>query len=146
MKIITEQYYNNLVDAIIKEQEKQAEKLDQAFIGISQSELHNEIQKRIGEAWRLKRDKPVKFSKSDINSVANSRFYRKTGIKLLMILAIVILVNAIAVNNLHFFSVNVGYGIYAVAAILFVFIYSRQQGKVRKQLWREIGREESDEV
>ena len=87
-----------------------------------------------------------KFSKSDINAVANSRFYKLMGLKLLLGLAVAILVVAAIVNYVEGFPMWVAWVLYAIEALTFVYIYSKGQAKIRRQLWHELGRNENDEV
>jgi len=145
MKIINEQHLNTLVASIIAEKEKQAETIHQTFTGITQDDLFKEIEARLGGKWALKKEKPIKFSKDDINAVANSRFYRKTGIKLLMLVVIALLAFSILTNNFRILPINVYYGLCAGLAVGFVYLYSRKQSKARKELWKEIGREEIED-
>ena len=148
MKFINQQYYNSVVAGILKEKEKQAELLGQSFIGLSGDELAREVSDHLGEAWSIKAEKPMKFSKSDINAVANARFYRKTGVKLLMGLLIIVLTIAVAVKwipNMTELHYNIYITLCGVIALVFIYVYSRKQSKVRKELWRQLGREESEE-
>ena len=146
MKVITEQAYQNIVDTILKEKEKQSDGMGQKFQGISSVALQDAVTHFIGDTWVVRRDPKVKFTKSDINAVANSRFYKATGIKLLLALAAAILVVAVLVNTFEGFPVGLAYGLFAAEAIAFVWQYSKRQSKVRKQLWHELGRDENDEV
>lgn len=151
MKIITEQYFNSIVEGIIKEKEKQADQAKQPFIGLSSDELWGEIGRQLevqpGEKWMVKRQ-PMKFTKQDINAVASGRFYRKTGVQLLMALVIILLAMSVAVRYIPDIT-SLGYNIYytlcGLVGLGFIYIYSRKQAKVRKELWRQLGREETKE-
>lgn len=145
MKIITEQHFSNLVDGVIREKEKLAEKQHEVFTGVSQDDLIDEVAVKVGGKFMVKRENPVRFSKDDINAVANNRFYRKTGLKILMGAIIILLALSMLVNYLQVIHPYVYYGLCGVTAIVFVYIYSSKQAKARKELWREIGREEIGE-
>jgi Ca2+/Na+ antiporter len=86
---------------------------------------------------RPKFDRP-KFEKDDINAVANSRFFRKSGQRYLMLLAIVIMGLAIVTNTLQLIPYPVYYGAIVVSAIVFVYFYAKRQREVRKELWKSI--------
>ena len=146
MKVITEQSYQSIVDTIIREEERLAEKASIPFSGISHIKLEGKVRERIGDDWTIRRDPKVKFSKSDINAVANSRFYKLMGLKLLLGLAVAILVVAAIVNYVEGFPMWVAWVLYAIEALTFVYIYSKGQAKIRRQLWHELGRNENDEV
>ena len=147
MKFITVQHYNSIVKGILKEKERQAEALHQEFSGLTSDELKKEVDNHIGDGWALKKEEAVKFSKSDINAVAGARFFRQTGRSLLMGLAIVVLGLAVAVKYMPIVMTELYYTIYyaliGLATIGFLYVYTRKQSKVRKELWRQIGREES---
>lgn len=145
MKFITVQHYNSVVESILKEKEKQAELLHQAFTGITAGELQKELDNHFGGMWTIKKEESVKFSKADINAVAGARFFKGTGRSLLMGLAIIILLLSIGVKYipdataLHY---NIYYALCGVIALVFIYIYSHKQAKVRKELWHKLGRHE----
>jgi len=148
VKVITEQYYQDLVSSIIKEKRKVAEKLGQPFLGVSQEELREAVKVRVGESCMITKEESVKFSRSDINAVASARYFRRGGISLIMGLVIVLLLLAIVVKSVVVMTplyYNIYYALCGLIAIGFLYIYSRQQAKVRKELWQQLGREEAEE-
>lgn len=148
MKTITEQYLNTLSVNIIKESEKQAELLGNSFNGLTGDQLYQAIKGHLGGEFIVKPEQQVKFSRYDINAVANSRFYRKSGQQLLMGLAIVVLLLVMAIRyipNMTALGYNISYTVCGAIALVFVFVYSRKQSRARKELWRQLGREEKDE-
>lgn len=146
MKTITEQTHRQAVDAILKERERLCAVRNETFRGMTSEEIQGELLNRFGGTYLVQRDRNIKFTKSDINAVANSRFYRKTGIKYLLGLGIILLIVAMLVNTFSVVPLIAGYSICAVVAIGFVYFYQRGQSKMRKELWNELGREESDEL
>jgi len=147
MKVITEQYFQDLVNGIIKEKKATAGKLDKPFRGISQDELCEAVTARIGEPWVVNKEESIKFSRSDINAVASARYFRKGGISLIMGLVILLLVLAIVVKSVVVMTplyYNLYYAFCGLIAIGFLYIYSRKQAKVRKELWQKLGREEAE--
>lgn len=147
MKLITLEHYNSAVEAIVKEKERQAEKLGQAFEGIDAGELKRELDKHFGTDWGIKKEESVRFTKADINAVASARFFRKTGVTLLMSLLIVLVTLALAVKSLVVMTplyYNLYYTACGVIAIGFIWVYSRKQAKVRKELWRQMGRDNTE--
>lgn len=148
MKYITVQHYNSIVESILKEKEKEAERRKLPFVGLSADELRREVDNHLGGTWTIKREDAVKFSKADINAVAGARFYRKTGLQLLMVMVIIILALSAGVRyipNMIVLYYNLFYTLCGIIALVFIYIYSHKQAKVRKELWRQIGREESEE-
>jgi len=148
MKTITERQYNELVDIILKEREKQAGKTSQPFNGVDCDELQRGITNRLGDSWRITSEQPMKFTKADISAVANARYFRKSGITLLMGLLIIMLLLSIAVKSfvvmipLYY---NLYYTVVGLIALAFIWVYSRGQSKIRKELWRQLGRGETKE-
>lgn len=148
MKVITEKYHQDLVDSILKEKRKVAEKLGKPFRGITPDELQEAINVRVGGQWSLTNEEAVKFSRSDINAVASARYFRRGGITMIMGLVIMLLLLAIAVKSVVIMTplyYNLYYTLCGVIAIGFLYIYSRKQSKVRKALWQQLGREEAEE-
>ncbi len=146
MKTITEQHYNSIVEAIIKEKEKQAESANLPFIGMTPDELRHEVNCYLGtNEWLVKRN-PPKFDRKDISAVASARFFRKTGISLFMGVIIAILVLSIGIRyvNMTPLYYNLCYTFIGLLALGFIYVYSKMQGKVRRELWRQLGREEID--
>lgn len=147
MKLITAQHYHSVVESILKEKERQAESLGQSFIGLSADELQREVDNHLGGAWSIKKEESVKFNKADINAVASARFFRKTGVTLLMGLVIILVAFALVVKSISIMTplyYNIYYTVCGILTVVFLYIYSRKQSKVRKALWRQIGREEKD--
>ena len=148
MKVITEQYYHSVVIGILKEREKQIEKLGQPFDGLTADDLSREVENIIGGKWKIKREQSVKFSKADINAVAGARFFKETGQRILMVVAIIILGLSVVVRYIPSMTslyYNIYYTIVGIVALVFIYVYSRKQSKVRKELWRKLGREEAEE-
>jgi len=146
MKIITERQYGEIVLNIIKERKKKAEKTSQSFNGVDGDDLNEEVTRHLGDEWMVTNEQPVKFTRGDINAVAGARYFRKGGITLVMGLLIIQLLLAIVVRSFIIMT-PLGYNLYYVLcgliALGFILIYSRQQSKIRRELWRELGREES---
>lgn len=148
MKVITEQYFNNLVISIVKQKEKLAEQQHVSFTGLTNDELWKEINNCLGNQWTVEKDRQVKFTKADINAVASARFYRKSGIQLLMGMSIIVLALAVIfknIPNMTMVGYNIFYTLIGAIVLCFLYIYSRKASKVRKELWRQIGRDESEE-
>lgn len=139
MKGVSSPQLEAVIENIMADKEKQAKVLGQPFIGVTSVEVLSELNKRMGSDWILRKEQPMKFTKEDINAVANSRFYRKTGLKLLMLLAIVIL----GLSSMSTWAPNLippyaYYGLYAGAAMLVFWQYAKKQRQVRKELWKSI--------
>lgn len=80
----------------------------------------------------------IKFDKADISAVASNRFFRRAGIKLLLIWAAVTLVITMASNYTHAIPEAVSFCLLAITAIVFVYLYSKKQTEVRVKLWENI--------
>jgi hypothetical protein len=96
------------------------------------------LHKYFGDNWTLTKTPPVKFTKDDINAVANGRFYRKTGIKMLLVFAIVVLGIYILMTVFTSIAPVMWFSIYGLVGIFFMYLYSRKQREVRKELWKGI--------
>ncbi len=83
---------------------------------------------------------------SDIDAVANSRFFKKSGQRYLMLLAIVIMGLAILTIGIPLLSIPplitppIYYILVAIAAVIFVYVYGKRQRQAKKEL-REVIKE-----
>ena len=137
-KFVSLQQFDSHVDNITADKMEQAKLLGQPFNGVSSDELFEEIKERVGGDWVLKKEEPFKFTKDDINAVANSRFYRKVGLKILMLWAIVILVLIQAVYWLPSVPIYVYYALCLLATVGFLAWYTKKQRESRQSFWKEI--------
>jgi len=147
MKIIAEQYYHALVDEILKEKQQQAHSTKQPFVGVTDDELQNEIGKRLGHPWAVEIRK-VTLSVKDVNALAGARFFQETGRTLLMVLAIVILALSVGVKyipNMTALYYNIYYTLCGVIALIFIYVYSRKQAKIRKEFKWKYGVRDTEE-
>jgi hypothetical protein len=112
---------------------------------VSGDAVLSNLHKHFGDNWTLTKTPPIKFTKDDINAVANGRFYRKTGIKLLMLFAIAVLGIYIMSSALNTVSPIIWASVYAIVAIYFMYVYAKKQREVRKELWKGIKGEGSQE-
>ena len=80
----------------------------------------------------------VRLDKDDINAVANSRFYRRVGARYLLGLAAVVVAITLLKNWWFGMPFPVAYGLYGISGLVFFMLYSRNQGKKRAELWKEI--------
>ncbi len=134
MKTITEGQLESVIENIMSDKEKQAEVTGIPFIGVSQDEVISEILKRIGSDWVVNKDEPFRLSREDAATIANSRFYRKSGIKLIMGLAIYVLTIAILTMTAKFINPYIYYILCGVGAVGFVYLYSKKQKDYRAEL------------
>ncbi|MDD4876768.1 MAG: hypothetical protein PHQ86_06555 [Dehalococcoidales bacterium] len=147
MKIIAEQYYYALVDEILKEKQQQAHVSSQPFIGVTDEELQNEIGKRLGKPWAVEIRK-VTLSVKDVNALAGARFFAETGRSLLMALAIIILALSVGVKyipNMTALYYNLYYTLCGAVALIFIYIYSHKQAKIRKEFKWKYGVRDTEE-
>lgn len=148
MRSVTVHTYNSAVETIVREKEKEAEKSHIPFMGVPADELRQALDNYFGEAWIVKKEETIKFTKADINAVASARFFKSTGRTLLLGLAVILLSLAVAVRYIPYMSAlyyNIYYTICGAIALAFIYIYSRKQAKVRKTLWKQLGREETED-
>jgi hypothetical protein len=138
MKTITAQQLEGVIENIIHDKEEQAKLRKETFTGITENEVIDGIVKRLGVDWVLVKEPPLKLSKDDLNAVANSRFYRKTGGKLLMGLAIIVLGLAILTLTVPLIPPKIYYVVITLVAVGFVYMYSKKQREARKELWTGI--------
>ena len=136
---ITRDYLENAIGDILEEKEKQADSAKLPFDGVRQADLVQELNQRIGTAdWVIKKEQPFKFTKRDIDAIANSRFYRKSGMKILMLWAIAILVLLQAIVWFPFLPIYIYYAMLCVATVGFVGLYNKKQRESRRELWKGI--------
>lgn len=87
---------------------------------------------------KVKQDDDIKFDKNDIAAVANARFFRKAGLKLLLGWAFVTLLITMVHNYSGVVPIYVTYTLLAGSAIIFVYLYSKKQTEVRVRLWAKM--------
>lgn len=149
MRLISLQQIETLLSNIVGDREKESQQANEKFAGVTAKEVFDELRQRIGEDWALKK-MPYKFTREDINAIANSRFYRRAGMKILMIWAIVILVLIQAANFLPGVPIVVLYALMAVSSVGFLYYFSKKQKESRQEMWRDlegdIGQSHDEEV
>jgi uncharacterized membrane protein YuzA (DUF378 family) len=146
MKIIADKFFSVLVEDIISEKREYCDTNHLQFKGISSKELNDEIEKRLGKEWAID-DSTRHLLKSDVNAIANARFFRQTGQRMLMIMAIVVLGLAVVARFIPMTALyaNIYYTIVGLVALGFIWIYSKKQAKVRKELRWKMGVRDTDE-
>jgi hypothetical protein len=87
-----------------------------------------------------KPDDSITFDKHDIAAVANARYFKRGGIKLLLIWAAVTLVIVMITNYTGIIPVSIAYILLFIEAIVFVYLYSKKQTEMRVKLWENIER------
>ncbi len=138
MRKVTIQEFYDVVGQIIYDREELTKLKRQEFIGVTQDEVFLGIKKWLGESnWMLVKASPS-FSKEDIDAVANNRFFRQTGAKLLMAWAIIILAFAIFTLTFRLIPLQVYYGLSIVVTIVFLYSYSKKQNKMRSELQKAV--------
>lgn len=145
MRIITLAQLDDYTREVIAKYEQQVNKRGEKFVGVPQDELYNGLVDIIGDEWMLKKESALKFTKADVNAVANSRFYRTKGLKILLLWAVVVLVLLQAVAWFPVIPIYVYYASCCVATVGFVGLYSKKQRESRLELWRGIQGEIEDE-
>lgn len=138
MKYVNPQQLDGMIESIIVDEEKQAKSANVTFTGVSHNKLSSELQRRFGGDWILKKEHPIKFTKQDINAVANARFYKKTGIRILMLWLIVVLALLQSIQWIPIGAIYIYYAICAIVTIGFVYIYGKKQRESRRELWKGI--------
>ncbi len=134
MKAITEQHLSTVVSDIVNDKKKEAKVVGSTFMGVPKSVMYSELDKRLGIEWVAVEDNVVRITKDDVNAMANGRFFRKTGMRLLMILAIVVLGLA-TLNTTVRVLPNIAYYILEIGSVLgFMFVFSKKQRESRKEL------------
>ncbi len=141
MKMITVQQLEVAIDEIVHDRKELAELKKEPFDGVGQRELLVELDKRLGSGWTLKMDEPIKLTKPDLRAVSDSRFNRKTGIKILLLWGIVVAGLFILTYNLNWLHQYVMYGLGIATTFGFMLLYSRKQRKAREEFGRNIGRD-----
>jgi len=80
----------------------------------------------------------ISFDRNDISSVANARYFRKSGMRVLLIWAFVTLLITVIHNFFGFMPDLVAYILFGLNALVFVWLYSSKQAEVREKLWARI--------
>lgn len=142
MKTITESELENTIAHIIYDSKERAKLRKEPFVGLIWNEVLVELQRKLGDDWALIEDRPVQLTKDDFSAVANSRFFRKTGGRLLIWLAAMILGLAVLTLTIPLIPPNVYYVVISIITISFFWYYSKKQREARRNLgaeFRKIG-------
>jgi uncharacterized protein YacL len=73
----------------------------------------------------------VVLDRKDIEAVASSRFFRRDGIKILLVWAFVTLIIAIFFNFTSVVPIFLSYILFALDAIFFVYWYAKKSTEIR---------------
>lgn len=138
MKAITASQLETTIGHILHDKESQAKVTQSMFIGVTAKEVSAEIEKRLGTDWILKKDSPVKLNKDDIAALANSRFFKKTGQKLMMGWALVVVILAMFTMTIKVIPLPVYYGSAILITGAFLVVFSQKQRAVRKELQQAV--------
>jgi hypothetical protein len=137
MKTLTPDDVALATERIITEQEKLSAQKGEPFSGVPANKLIAELGNRIGPEYSAI-NVHFKLTREDINALANSRFYKRTGQKILMGAGIIILVLLLLTNQLRIIP-PVGYYIaVAVVALGFVTLYGKKQREYKRELAKGI--------
>ena len=96
---------------------------------------------RHGLATFVKKENPVKLNKEDINILANHRYFKKTGSRLLLVAAFIVLALATLSNTYSILPIPLAYGGIIVAGVGTAYFYMKGQKVVRDQFRKELGME-----
>jgi len=138
MKTVSYQQFQDVSEDILADLETKAKAEKKEFDGVSREDYIAELNKRLGTDWVLKEDEPFKFSKDDINAIANSRFYKKVGLKILLLWAVVILVLLQLVSWFPAIPIYVYWIGCALATMGFIYWYNKRQKEFRQEMWKGI--------
>ena len=138
VKILTPNQIINTVEEIVTEREKRAKAVGDSFNGVSSEELLSELNMHLGEEWAIKKDSPMRLTKEDMNAVANSRFYRKSGIKILLIFALLFMIVLTLMSWFPSIHPYIYYGVLLAELLTFIWYYGKKQKRSRDELWGQI--------
>ncbi len=138
MKNVTTSQFESIVREIVIEQEREAKGRNEVFGGIRGKDVLAKINEKIGEEWMVKRPSTWHMSEADMNSIANGRFFKKSGSALLMAWTIVILVLLQVIQRFPFAPVAIYYALCFITTVGFVWLYGKKQKKARRELEIEL--------
>lgn len=145
MKTITKRQYSDIVDDIIQDGKKRSAKTGKPFGGVVGDDLYRVVKQAVGDDFTVKEDESFKLSKADINAVANSRYYRSKGGFTLIVATFILVILLSIYQRATLMPPLIFFSLLAFVALGFIWIYSRGQSKIRKDVWAQLGREESEE-
>ncbi len=144
MKVIAPYNIEHMLQNIISEKVRQANKAQKQFRGVPSSEVFSDLNRMIGDEWVLV--KPPSLQPEDMKAVANSRFNRKVGIKLLMLLTIIMLGLATVTRTFPILPAWAFYSLLGISAFVILSIYTKKQRDAQKEMWMTGGDFDSDKV
>ena len=137
MKTVTKQHISALVDDILEAKKKEARAGGVSFVGIPRSVVYAELDRRLGADWVATENDVLRITKDDVNAMANARFFRKVGMRLVMGFIIIVL-GLYALNvRVQFVPDMVYYSLEAAAVVAFMFVFAKKQRESRKELRNE---------
>lgn len=134
MKQVSVSQLETIASHILHDKEELAKLKHSQFVGVTSDEVLTELDKRLGNSWMLKKDNPVKLNDDDIAALANSRFYKKTGQKLMMAWALIVAILAVFTMTVKVLPLPLYYAMAIVVTGVFLVIFSRKQKVVRNEL------------
>jgi hypothetical protein len=145
MKVVTKDQFEGIFESIFDDREEQAKLLGQSFNGLLLNDVLTELSTKLGIECVIQKNPPRGLTKEDIKSVADGRFYRKTGIKILLWTVIILLMLSMCTTTFRLIPLVVYYGLCGVLAFGFTFIYGKKQAKARREFRETYGMEKEDE-
>lgn len=136
----TEQHLTSVLADVIESKKREAKTKGIPFVGVPSKVLYDEMDKRLGTAdWMAVEDEVIRITKDDVNAMANGRFFRKAGLRMLMLWAIVVLGLATLNTRLNIFANTVYadaiyYVLESVATVVFMTFFAKGQRQVRREL------------
>ena len=76
----------------------------------------------------------IQLDRKDIEAVASSRFFRRAGMKILLLWAFFTLLIVSVYNYFEPFPLFIAYLLLAADAIIFVYLYSKKSTEIRTKL------------
>jgi hypothetical protein len=124
---------------VIAEKEEIAKLKGEPFSGIHKIEFIKKFAEKLEDDIYIQRDPTVQFTDNDVNAAASARFFKGTGMNLVLGWLFLVTLTVIAPIYIPVpqFLLWVLNGIYAV---VFMWIYTRELRKLRKKIWAGLGR------
>ena len=137
MKEVTAQQLDGTVGIILADKEKLSRLKGESFKGVSNSDVINELNARLGDDWFLVKNR-FKFTEDDVNAAGNNRYFKAKGMTILIAWALAILALVMFTTTIPVIPVWAYYIANAFSAIGFLYIFLKGQRQSRRELWRSI--------
>ena len=134
MRVVTPHQVTTIVEDIIAQKRRASKVVGTPFSGVMVSELSRELNEHLGDSVVTDSQKP-QWDKQDLITMVNGRYFRKTGMTMLMAAVILMIAVSYFTTTVPIIPTIAGYLANAVVAVGFLALYQVKLKKYQKEFW-----------